>query len=229
LPEEHVLDPAILNLCKSRNIAPSVDETGSGSDGNSGPSPLEDDPGRRDMFEEIVEQPDLDKFSATLREAQRVALATEGAKRVTYTGRSRTTQYRRNKVRIDLASKGFLPVDEFMKWTKAKRQRARSIRDEPEENSGATHSSAGCGQGRIDNHDTLDTQVSVPSSVANARAFILHMLREEEENVNANPNAIENANADNNTNVNAIEDANANTITIKDEDEDRDPHENENE
>ena len=70
------------------------------------------------MFDEIVEQSDLDKFSETLKKAQMVTLEVEraqGTTQRTYTGRSQTTQYRHNKFHANLVSKGFLALalDEF--------------------------------------------------------------------------------------------------------------------
>jgi hypothetical protein len=93
--------------------------------------------GTLDTFDEIVEQSDLDKFSETLKKAQMVALEVEraqGTTRRTYTGRSRTTLYRHNKLRANLASKGFLGLDEFMKQTDSKR-RHTVVREESEESS----------------------------------------------------------------------------------------------
>jgi hypothetical protein len=61
---------------------------------------------------------ELEHFSRILRDAQKVALEEEkkkGKKRKTYTGASRTTLYRRKRFWDDLAAKGFLPIDEFMK------------------------------------------------------------------------------------------------------------------
>ena len=93
--------------------------------------------GTLDTFDEIVEQSDLDKFSETLKKAQMVALEVEraqGTTRRTYTGCSRTTLYRHNKLRANLASKGFLGLDEFMKQTDSKR-RHTVVREESEESS----------------------------------------------------------------------------------------------
>jgi hypothetical protein len=120
-----------------------VDE-GRKSDSDS--SPLgKDDPECLDAFEEITEQSDSNEFNTILKEAQKIASAAEQRRRGPYTGNSRATKYRRNKIRVDLASKGFLPINEFMSWAEAKRRRARSTREELEESSGETHSSIDCG------------------------------------------------------------------------------------
>jgi hypothetical protein len=137
---EHALDQEILDFCKCQNIVPSVDETSSDSDSS---PPEEEGPECLDTFEEIVNQSDLNKFSTVLKEAQWVALAAERAKpsHRPYTGHLRSTKYRRKKLRIDLASKGFLPINQFMKWAEAKRQAARSqaLREESEESSDDVH------------------------------------------------------------------------------------------
>jgi len=182
----------------------------SGSDSDSS-SLEEDDPGCLDAFEEITEQSDLDAFSTILKAAQKVALTAERKKRAPYTGHSRATQYRRQKIRVDLASKGFLPIGEFMAWAEAKRRRARSTQEESEESPG--ESSAAQSVGRISNHAAIDAEGSLSSGVANS-CVLIHALREEEEEeeeeeeiANENANAIRHTNANKNTNADTIENA----------------------
>ena len=170
---EHALDPEILDFCAHQNIVPSVDEASSGSESDS----LEDEDSEcLGTFEEIAKQSELNKFSAILKEAQWVALATEHAKpsRRPYMGHSQLTQQHRKKLRTRLASQGFLPIDQFLKWAEAKRQTARSVHKEFEESSDEG------GQGSVSVHNTLDSRCLVPGSVASSHATI-HLLHKESE------------------------------------------------
>jgi 5-methylcytosine-specific restriction endonuclease McrA len=68
---------------------------------------------------EVVEETALEHFSAILQQAQQLAMKAEkdqhaSRKRpVYYTGKSKRTEYRRKKARRDLATKGFLSLQEF--------------------------------------------------------------------------------------------------------------------
>ena len=65
---------------------------------------------------------ELERFSRILQEAQEKAQEIErskGKKRKPYTGHSHMTAYRCKWVRITLAKKGFLPVNEFLRLKKA--------------------------------------------------------------------------------------------------------------
>ena len=67
---------------------------------------------------DIHEETELAKFSRMLCEAQKRAQDEERAKGImwkTYNGKSRTTEYRRKRIRNNLAAQGFLPIHEFTK------------------------------------------------------------------------------------------------------------------
>jgi len=89
-------------------------------------------------------------------------------------GHSQSTQQHCKKLRTRLASQGFLPIDQFLKWAEAKRQAARSICEEFKESSDEG------GQGSVSVHNTLDSGCLVPGSVASSHAMI-HLLRKESE------------------------------------------------
>ncbi|KAI0275615.1 hypothetical protein BGY98DRAFT_991520, partial [Russula aff. rugulosa BPL654] len=89
-----------------------------GDDSEGSSSSIEILDGDRDT--DICEETELAKFSRILRDAQKRAMEEEkakGKKRKTYNGRSQKTAYRWKRVQRDHASKGFLPVDAFMKHT----------------------------------------------------------------------------------------------------------------
>jgi len=184
---EHALDPEILDFCMCWNIVPhveSVDEACSGSESDSSPSE-DEDVECLGMFEEIVKQLDLNKFSVILKEAQQVALAAEQAKPLQrpYMGHSQMTKYHHKKLCTDLASKGFLPVDQFIKWAEAKRQAARTIHEESEESSDdlcEIISSTDREQGHTSTCDALDSEAPIPRSMASSSAM-LHVFRKEDE------------------------------------------------
>ena len=153
-----------------------IDDTGSDNDSDSS---LEDEPGCLDIFEEIVEQSDLEKFSNILKKAQQVVVVVERAKRAPYTGHLRATKYHCKKFHANFRSKGFLLLDEFMEWAKAKRQLSRSICNGSKESSSGSYNCAGYRQDHINVH-TLDPKAPIPSSVASSHTLI-YMLWEEEE------------------------------------------------
>jgi hypothetical protein len=105
-------EPNISDQCDIPTIPNEDDSKGSeGSDGSS----VEIIDGGSDA--EICEETELQRFSRILCEAQRKAQAQEKAKgntRKTYQGLSRTTAYRRKRVRNDLAAQGFLSVPLYM-------------------------------------------------------------------------------------------------------------------
>ncbi|KAH8978506.1 hypothetical protein EDB86DRAFT_2836683 [Lactarius hatsudake] len=75
------------------------------------------------------ERPDVERFSSMLQEAQRLAVQIEKDEQAqkrktpkTYRGDSKKTQYRREKARKDLASKGFLNLVSFMALKKRERE-----------------------------------------------------------------------------------------------------------
>ena len=120
--------------------------------------------------DEIVELSELEKFSATLKEAQRVALEVQRAKTTTrgpYTGGSRTTQYRKKKLRDKLTSNGYLGLREFMARNKPTLKKGLPIVREEEESSDS---------------DSDGSDLEGPLSGSRASTCTLnHALREEEE------------------------------------------------
>ncbi|KAI0282647.1 hypothetical protein BC826DRAFT_974179 [Russula brevipes] len=73
-----------------------------------------------DIFDEpndITEESELTKFSFFLQEAQRIALEVEKTHKKwnPYTGKSRSTLYHHKRSRRELSTKGFLPLDEFIR------------------------------------------------------------------------------------------------------------------
>jgi hypothetical protein len=116
------LDPDLREWCERQDISMGqvVDEDG--NDTNSDLSSSED---REclDSFEEITEQSELKLFSIFLKKAQGVTSEVQntGTSRRTYKGNSRSTKYRQKKIRDDLISKGFLPIDQFMERMKKRK------------------------------------------------------------------------------------------------------------
>ena len=104
-----VLDPEITDFCSRLQITPVSREFHNEDDS---------DPSVSNHSSDIEEESELKRFTQALQEAQIAALKREKDnknKRGRYSKQSKKTQKRRKKLRIDLASKGFLPVDEYMR------------------------------------------------------------------------------------------------------------------
>ena len=104
-----VLDPEITDFCLRLQITPVSREFHNEDDSDSSVSNHSSD---------IKEESELKRFTQALQEAQIAALKREKDnknKRGRYSKQSKKTLKRRKKLRIDLASKGFLPVDEYMR------------------------------------------------------------------------------------------------------------------
>jgi hypothetical protein len=140
-----------------------------------------------DGLEEIVEESELEKFSNFLKEAQKAALELEKAKgkcRRTYTGRSRTTRYRRKTKGANLKAQGILGVFEYMDHIKSTRRPTVVFEEEEESSdndsgpSGASQGTENYVQGHVSNSDTSDQEGSIsgaPAMVASPCTPI-HML-----------------------------------------------------
>jgi hypothetical protein len=100
------LDPDLRDFCQRQNIPVVIDVDFSSSE----------DP---DSSEEINEPSDLKVYSIFLKKAQKVGLESQSQCKVTfrkiYPEGFWTTWHCHKKFRADLASKGFLPLDEFLK------------------------------------------------------------------------------------------------------------------
>lgn len=125
-----------------------------------------------DAFEEIVEESELERFSAYLMDAQKAALElekTKGKARKPYTGHSRTTQYRQKKFGADPASKGFLGVDVYTTRMALKKKPAIGYEEEEESSSDDSGAHPGCGdcaQGGVSDCNSSDLEGPLPDSVA---------------------------------------------------------------
>jgi hypothetical protein len=121
-------EPNISDQCDILTI-PNEDNS-EGSEGSDGSS-VEIIDGGSDA--EICEETELQRFSRILCEAQRKAQAQEKAKgntRKTYQGLSRTTAYRRKRVRNDLAAQGFLSVPLYMARMESKNKEKLTFESE---------------------------------------------------------------------------------------------------
>jgi hypothetical protein len=102
------LDPELTDFCLRLHITPAIREFHDDEG--------ESDPDLSNQSSDIEEESELKRFSEAFRMAQVTAMMKENKnKRGKYSKQSKKTMKRRMQVRIDLASKGFLPVDEFIK------------------------------------------------------------------------------------------------------------------
>jgi hypothetical protein len=146
-----------------------------------------------DGLEQFNGESELERFSRVLREAQEKAQETErlkGKKRKAHTGHSHMTAYRRKRVRITLAKKGFLPVNEFLRQKKGRDDGValtavpQVVYEEAEESS---ESSDDGGQ-NLDSDTAAD---NAESSMDSPDMLCLDTLREEEEESTASENGAE--------------------------------------
>ena len=107
---QSVLDPDLTDFCLRHHITPAFRELHEDED-NSCP-----DLCVSDQSSDIEDESKLKKFTWALQEAQIIALKEEKRnKRGVYSKRSKKTLKRHKQVHINMMSKGFLPVDEFIK------------------------------------------------------------------------------------------------------------------
>ena len=105
------LDPEITDFCSRLEITPANREFQFHD--NEADSDL--DPSVSDHTSDIEKESELKRFTQALQRAQTVALKKEKEnKRGPYTKQSKRTQKRRQQLQIDFASKGFLPLDQYM-------------------------------------------------------------------------------------------------------------------
>jgi hypothetical protein len=142
----NILDPELTDFCERWDIPMRLNRPCDGGDSDSSLSSEGEDP---QCLDEIVEQSDLEKFCAFLKKAQIVALEAEranGTTRRTYTGKSRTTKYRRKKDMLKPKARGIQTLDKYITITKPEaKKRHTTVREESEESSDSFGTPRGSG------------------------------------------------------------------------------------
>ncbi|KAF8266886.1 hypothetical protein EI94DRAFT_1701400 [Lactarius quietus] len=116
------VDPELASFCQRFNLEPQVQHFGDDGDRDDAPSAHPDSDHDHSKVSDIVEESELDHFSAVLQRAQQIAIQLEkekqhSRKRKTpkqYKGNSLKTISRHKRTKLQLAEKGFLGVFEFL-------------------------------------------------------------------------------------------------------------------
>ena len=169
------LDPELTDFCSRLHITPAIRE-------------FYDDEGESDLdiasnkSSDIEEELKLTQFTKALRMAQHTALKNENKnKGRKYSKRSKKTLQRRMQVRIKLASKGFLPVDEYIRLKgNVKKHNGTGaaltpesdnvidlLQEESEEDSDEANmlAQATCAYGNINNSSGVESEEILPHNV----------------------------------------------------------------
>ncbi len=110
---EHVLDPELMDFCSCHHIEPAIRDFNDDKDDSDPELPVSD------QSSEIEEESALKKFTQAFQTAQIIALKKSNKnKQGVYSKRSTDTMKWHKQVHLKLVSKGFLPVDEYIKLKK---------------------------------------------------------------------------------------------------------------
>jgi hypothetical protein len=138
---------------------------------------------------DIEEESELKKFTQALQMAQTIALNKEKKrKRGMYSKRSKKTQKHRKQFRADLASKGFLPLDEYMsvKGIPVKKDKCTPEPDKitaREESESSSDEAIALDQAytSVSSASETGSEGPLPRNLHNARLRLTHHIRMESE------------------------------------------------
>jgi hypothetical protein len=189
VPESN-LDQELTDFCSRLHITPVIKDFHDVEDDSDQENLLSD------QSSDIEEESELQKFSQALRDAQIAALKTINKnKRGPYSKKSRNTIQRRKQAQIQLASKGFLPLYEYMRLksdTKKKTDAATStseseniidLREESEEAPDEANPpvQGPCAHSSVNNNSEVESESEECLPMHNAGLHLRHLARMESE------------------------------------------------
>jgi hypothetical protein len=190
LPTERhgVLDPDLTDFCSHLHITPAIrefhdDDNDSNSDLHVSDNPSDDD---------ITQESDLKKFTQALHDAQIAALKKETKKRRgSYLKNSKKTLKRKEKYHTEMASKGFLPLHEFMRLKGLAQEQVKHapepdktvVREESEEGSDNANGldKDTCTSSSVSDASEVEPEGNLPGTQRNALLHLTHHARMESE------------------------------------------------
>ena len=177
---ECVLDPEITDFCSRLNITPVITEFHDEDDNDL-------DVTISNHSSDIEDESELKKFMQTLQMAQKAALMRGNKnKRQFYSKKSKTTLKRRKLLHIDMVSKGFLPLEEYIrrkgvpvKYNKPTPQLDKiDLRDESEEGSddAIALDQDTCTNSSISSVSEVESKGSLPGNLHNVQRHLRNCI-----------------------------------------------------